>query len=467
MRVCHWTLGLKHPHPRLEYPKGPIAMNETRIPRRQFLVHTAAVAVAAPAILRAETRRQEFHVACVGANGMGWSDILNVGSHGKVKFVGFCDIDSSRFDKVNKAHPGVPQFADYRRMLAELGKNIDAVVVSTPDHMHAPIAMEAMNLGKHVYCQKPLAHTVWEIRQMRLQAEKAGVTTQMGNQIHSRAEYRGAVRMIHDGAIGKVKEVHSWVNVHGRQYCNRTDRPAESPVPKNVEWNLWIGVAPMRPYAADAYHPFRWRDWQDFGSGALGDFGCHILDPVFGALGLTAPLRIRAENDGTTAEVWPGPQTVTFEFPGTPRTAKETIQVIWRDGGLKPPRELAQLPEGVDLPASGSLLIGEEGVMVLPHVGPPVLYPQQKFADFLVAEIPSANHWHVWLDAAMAGEKTSDGFHYAGPLAETAQLGNVAARLPGRELEWDATRLLFTNSPAANQLLRKEYREDFAVESAG
>ena len=258
-------------------------MTQPRIPRRRFLTKSAVAAsalLAAPAIVRAATLQQTLHVAAIGVNGMGWSDLSNIGSHASVKFVGFCDIDKSRFDKADKAFPDVPHFADYRQLLADNGGKIDAVIVSTPDHMHAPIAMAAMRLGKHVYCQKPLTHTVWEARQMRLLAEQKKLTTQMGNQIHSNAEYRMGVKLIQDGAIGKVREVHSWVGVQGRQYCNRTDRPADAPVPEGVDWDLWLGPAPFRDYEPDTYHPFKWRDWQDFGGGGLGDFGCHILDPI-------------------------------------------------------------------------------------------------------------------------------------------------------------------------------------------
>ena len=224
-------------------------------------------------------------------------------------------------------------------------------------------------------------------------------------------------------------------------------------------------LAQIRQLCADVYHPFKWRDWQDFGSGALGDFGCHILDPVFGALGISAPVSIQAMNDGTTSEVWPGPETVTFEFPGTERTADSLIKVIWRDGGLMPPRELAQLPDGVDLPGAGSIFIGENGVMVLPHVGKPSLYPQSKFADFVMPVVAGTSHWHDWVDAAIAGKKTTDGFDYAGPLSETVQLGNIAARLPGQRLEWDTTTLKFTNNDTANALLTKNYRKGFEVEA--
>ena len=443
-------------------------MTQTKIRRRGFLAKSAAAATAtfaAPAFVRAATLEKELHVAAVGVNGMGWADLSSVGSHAKVKFVGFCDIDAGRFDKVDAQFPGVKHFADYRILLTELADKVDAVIVSTPDHMHAPVAMMAMKMGKHVYCQKPLTHTVWESRQMSLLAAKMGVTTQMGNQIHSAAEYRLGVKLIKDGAIGKIKEVHSWVGVQGRTHNGRTDRPPAAPVPAGVDWDLWLGAAPERPFAAEVYHPFKWRDWQDFGSGALGDFGCHILDPVFTALGITSPVSIMAENEGTTSEVWPGPETVTYEFPGNDRTAGATLKVIWRDGGLKPPRELGQLPDGVELPAAGSIFIGEGGVMVLPHVGKPALYPQAKFADYKLPEVAGTSHWHDWVDASLAGSKTTDGFDYAGPLSETVQLGNIAARLPGVKLDWDAAGMKVTNNEAANKMLTKSYRKGFEVEA--
>lgn len=443
-------------------------MQKNKTGRRSFLVQSSAVAVSAalaPKILNAQTRKQELNVACIGVNGMGWADLSNIGSHAKVKFVGFCDIDSSRFDQADKAFPGVAHFADYREMLTTLGNKIDAVMVSIPDHMHAPAAMMAMEMGKHIYCQKPLTHTVWESRQMRLLAQKKNLTTQMGNQIHSAAEYRLGVRLIHDGAIGKVREVHSWVGVKGRQYNNRTDRPSEAPVPANVSWDLWVGAAQMRPFAPDVYHPFKWRDWQDFGSGALGDFGCHLLDPVFGALELTAPTSVIASHEGTNNEVWPGPETVTYTFPATKRTTANSIKVVWRDGGLKPPRDLAQLPDGVELPPNGSIFIGEGGVMLLPHVGAPQLYKGNKPLEYKMPEVKGTSHWHDWVDAVVDGKKTTDGFDFAGPISETVQLGNVAAKLQGKELVWDAAQLKVTNLPEANPLLTKKYRAGFEVKA--
>lgn len=443
-------------------------MAQRALDRRTFLKAASALgaaAIGAPAVIAAENLKSELHVAAIGANGMGWADLSQVGSHSKVKFVGFCDVDTTRFDKVDKQFPGTPHFADYREMIEQLGDKLDAVIVSTPDHMHAPAAMFAMNRGKHCYCQKPLTHTVWEARQMRLLAEKKNLITQMGNQIHSNLEYRLGTRLLKEGAIGKVKEVHSWVGVKGQQYYAGTKRPAQADVPASLNWNLWIGAAPERPYAPDVYHPFKWRDWQDFGSGALGDFGCHILDPVFTALELTAPTSILAEHQGFNPELWPGPETVTYVFPATKFTSGDSIKVIWRDGGMKPPRELAQLPDGVDLPGGGSLFIGEGGTMILPHVGMPQLYPKDKFAEFKKPDEKGLNHWHVWVDGVLSNTKTSDGFHYAGPLTETVQLGNIAALHPGKKLEWDAKSLKIANLPEANKLLTKTYRDGFKVEA--
>ncbi|MBU6238685.1 MAG: Gfo/Idh/MocA family oxidoreductase [Planctomycetes bacterium] len=445
-------------------------MNHRRaFDRRTFVAQTitaGTVACVAPGILHGSNRVKELHVAAVGCNGMGWSDLSSVGSHTSVKFVGFCDIDENRFDQVDKGFPGVKHYSDYREMLSELGDRVDAVIVSTPDHMHAPVAMMAMGMGKHIYCQKPLTHTVWEARQMRLLATKKNLTTQMGNQIHSANEYRGGVRMIQEGKERgrKVVEVHSWVGVQGRQYCKRTDRPAEASPPANVHWDLWLGAAPWRPFAPDVYHPFKWRDWQDFGSGALGDFACHILDPVFTALQLTAPTSIVAQNEGTTREVWPGPEKITFTFPGTQYTSGKELKVVWYDGGLKPSADFVKLPEGKELPGAGSLFVCENGdMMVLPHVGAAQWHRNR---EVLKQDIPmglGTNHWHDWVNAVLEGKKTTDGFEYAGPLTEAVQLGNIATRLPGATLKWDAVAFQLEGHADAQGMLTKSYTKGFEV----
>ena len=221
-----------------------------RVTRRSFLQHSAlaGAALAFPAVLRSASPNSRVQVAAIGVDGQGYSDLHNVAGHAKAKFVGFCDVDLNRFARADKAVPGVPHFQDFRVMLEKLSNTVDAVIVSTPDHMHALIAIEAMKRGKHVYCQKPLAHNVWESRQMRLWAEKKNLVTQMGNHIHSAVEYRMSARLLREGAIGKVKEVYSWVGVTGNERTRLLEPPAPGPVPTGFDWNLWIGCAPMRPY---------------------------------------------------------------------------------------------------------------------------------------------------------------------------------------------------------------------------
>ncbi len=455
--------------------------------RRTFLKQTAlatgAAAVGFPAVLRAASPNSRVQIAQVGVDGQGYSDLHNLAAHAKVGFAGFCDVDRKRFARADARVPGVPHFQDFRAMFEQLGDKFDAVSIAIPDHLHALVAIEAMKRGKHVYCQKPLAQTVWESRQMRLWAEKKNVATQMGNHIHSAVEYRLGTRLLRDGAIGKVKEVYSWVAVSGNERTRLLEPTPPGPVPDNLDWNLWIGGAPMRPFAPGIYHPYAWRDWQDFGGGAIGDFACHILDPVFTALDLRAPLTIGADNSGINRQIWPTVEMVRYVFPGTAFTAGPTLNVTWSDGGLRPDRKLAQLPAELDLPRSGSLFLGEKGNMVLPHVGGPRLYPVENFKEFaLPKDIKGLNHYHRWVDAILDGTKTSDGFDYAGWLSEAAQLGNVATRVVRRPvnsrgrltvepeelnvIEWDAENLRIKNNPVADALLTRAYRPGWEVPPA-
>lgn len=443
----------------------------TSINRRNFLKKTGASGVAitlagVPALLRGQNLNSKLQFAGIGTNGKGWSDIKEMAAHPAVQIVAFADVDLSRTDKVKRLAPEAPLFQDYRKMFAELGDKIDAVTVSTPDHMHAYISLDAMRQGKHVYCQKPLARTVWEARQMRKQAAKSKVITRMGNQIHSNTAYRTAAKLIQDGAIGKVKEVHSWVPHTGHGYSGYLDRPVESvPVPASLNWDLWLGVAPMRPYAGDrVYCPFTWRDWQDFGSGALGDFGCHLLDPVFTALNInSAPKTIKNENTGINDEVWPASQTIHYLFPGTEYTAGDTLKITWYDGGRRPNPKLAKLSGEQTLPRAGSILVGEKGSMILPHYSAPILNPMSKYADFKVEPVESLNHYHGWVDGCLSGKQPSDGFEYGGNLTEAVQLGNVAAHFSNEELQWDAEKFEITNKKEANPYLTREYREGWEI----
>lgn len=435
--------------------------------RRTFLKASASAVLGFPAVVRSQSPNSNLQIVGVGCDGKGFSDLAEVGSHARAKYVGFCDVDASRFAKIDQKFPGVPHYADYRAMFAKLGAGFDAVVVSTPDHMHAAIAMEAMRLGKHVYCQKPLTHTVWEARQLRLQAAKSKVRTQMGNQIHSASEYRTGVKLLRDGVIGKILAVHSWQRNNGNGYTKLTAPPVSGPVPENLNWDLWLGVAPEREYAPDVYHPFKWRDWQEFGGGTMGDFGCHILDPVFTALELGAPTIIRAENEGLNPHTWPSAETVHYTFPGTRFTGGPSLPVTWYDGGRLPDIALAQLPPGKELVKAGSLFIGEGGVLIQPHVGMPQVYPSAKFESFQIEKQPAANHYHAWVEAALNGTETSDNFAYAGPLTEAVLLGNVATRFPGVALEWDSAAMRLPSKPEAERLLRRQYRKGWEIQPAG
>ncbi|MEY4033009.1 MAG: hypothetical protein RL492_203 [Verrucomicrobiota bacterium] len=456
--------------------------------RRRFLGQMALASLAFPAVVRARNLNSKLQVVSVGCDGKGLDDIQEIGSHPRLKFVGFCEVDAHRTARALQRFPGTPTFADFREMYAQLGDGFDAAVVSTPDHMHALPALRAMRLGKHVYLQKPLAHSVAEARLLRLTAERTGVRTQMGNQIHSHMAYRTAVKLIRDGAIGKVLGVHSWLSNEGNGYTKRTTLPPTGPVPAGLSWDLWLGGAPARPYAPEVYHPFNWRDWIDFGNGTLGDFGCHLLDPVFNALQLTAPLSVQAECVGVNAQTWAKAETVTFTFPGTAQTAQPTIPVTWYDGGRQPDLALARMPLGRKLPTNGSLFIGEKGTMVLPHVAPPSLYPEETFGVNLspgeqarrarrltdgekddrkvapITYVDSRNHYHDWVDAALGGPETTANFAYAGPLTEAVLLGTIAARCPGEKLVWDAPAMRIPNHATAQAMLSLQYRSGWEIQ---
>lgn len=436
-----------------------------RTSRRQFLkqVAVAGTALSLPAISYARVlgANEKLRLASIGCGGKGWSDLTATAASPHVQVVALCNIDESKehLGLAAAEYPSAKKYTDWRKLLDE-SKEIDAVIVSTPDHMHAPISLPAMQLGKHVQCQKPLTHTVQEARQMRAAAKRYNVVTQMGNQIQSHEAYRTAVKLVHDGVIGKVKEVHSWQS--GKMgWILVDDRPAGSePIPETIHWNEWLGVAPERPYISKIYHSFNWRAWQDFSNGQLGDFGCHILDPVFMALKLTAPLTIKAEAAPINREIWAKWSTVSYEFPGTELTAGPTIKVTWYDGeGKFPSREAIGLPAKYELPGSGSVLIGEKGSLVIPHVANPKLFPEEKFADFKIQVVPSVDHYTSWADACRGEGKTTSHFDYAGPLTETVLLGTIGVRLPGTVLAWNSEKMQITGSPHAQGMLTKSYRD--------
>ncbi|MDC0265996.1 Gfo/Idh/MocA family oxidoreductase [Mariniblastus sp.] len=403
---------------------------------------------------------EKFRTAHIGVGGMGGADLGSIASHPQVEVAALVDVDANTLKGASQKHPGAETFADYREMLSKLGDKIDGVVISTPDHTHAPAAMSALNLNKPVYCQKPLTHEVFEARKLREVAEQKNLVTQMGIQVHSSAPYRRAVEMIQSGVIGKVSEVHAWSNKNwgydGGPFPKRAGGP-----PAQLDWDLWLGVTATRPYCDNVYHPGSWRKMIDFGTGTLGDMGVHIFDTPYAALKLTAPKWAKTTCRKPTGVGHPEKNIVEYEFPGTAYTT-DSMTWKWYDGSYAPPQEL-ELPQGLKLPGQGALFIGENGQMLLPHVGEAQLFPQQQFKDYQRPDIGSNNHYHQWVDACLGNGQTSADFGYAGPLTEALLLGVVANRFPGETLNWDAENLKVTNLDAANQLIKRNYRKGFEV----
>ena len=441
----------------------------SRSTRRDFLKHSvvagASAAFTAASWNRVYGANEKLNLASVGPGGKGWSDLVETAKSPHVNVVALCDIDESakHLGQAADKFPAAKKFFDYRKLLDDANaKLFDAVLVSTPDHMHAPISLPAMQLGKHVHCQKPLTHTVHEARQMRLAAKTYNVVTQMGNQIQSYSEYRTAVKLVHDGAIGKVKEVFSWQS-GAMGWMLADDRPAgEDPIPSTVHWDEWIGVAQPRPFKNSIYHSFNWRAWQDFSNGQLGDFGCHILDPVFMALKLSSPLSVFGDAPPLNKEVWTKWSKVMYEFPGTELTAGKTVNVTWFDGdGHKPANDLVGVPAGFQLPGSGSVIVGEKGSLLIPHIAPPKLFPEEKFADFKIEKVPARDHYVTWADACRGEGHTTSLFDYSAVLTEAVLLGTIAIRVPAQTLRWNAVDGTIANNPKANGLLTKPYRKGF------
>lgn len=446
--------------------------------RRRFLRNTLAISaspIAFPHIARSASPNSKLQYASIGVAGMqGGSDLDNIASHPRVEVVALCDIDAGHLAQAAQKFPNARRYTDWREMLDAEGDKVDAVNVTIPDHMHAPVSYTAMQKGKHVYCQKPLTHDVFEARQLRLAAEKAGVVTQMGNQIQSAIEYRSAVALIQAGVIGKVSEIHAWCSA----VYTGSGRPAKpDPVPDGLSWEKWLGSAPERPYAGGVYHPVQWRCWQDFGGGCMGDFGCHILDTPFKACELTQPISVKAlavnpewaDSEAARSENWPAWEVIEFVLPGTRFTAGDRLKITWYDGVKQPPADL--FPFGDDeeksIPGSGALFIGEGGVLLLPHVGGPRLLPRERNRGIERPKLEPRNHYHHWVDACLGGEEPTSNFTYAGNLAEAVLLGTVACRFPGQELAWDAAGLRVTNVEAANRFLRRTYRDGWSVPGLG
>ena len=435
--------------------------------RRRFLTGLGTLALGAPFVarsLRAASVSGRVRHASFGLSGMAWADLSALSTHAAVDVVAGCDVDDAATAKFREKFPMARIYRDYRELL-EKEKDLQSVNVSTPDHMHAPMGLACLERGVHVYGQKPLAHDLREARRLTELAAARGLQTQMGIQIHSGAEYRTAVRWIQEGAIGKVREVHTWSD---KKWGDNGAMPAGGdPVPAGFDWNLWLGVCAERPFIGGRwYHPGQWRKRLDFGTGTFGDMGCHIFDPVFKALALSAPLSVVSEGAAPSVHSWATDARVRYVFPGTPFTEGGTVSVTWYDGAQLPPAEVLALARqgsqadgkpGVE-PKQGSIFIGTDGVMVLPHIAMPRIVGGSGAGSKREAE-GGANHWHLFVDAVLGGKACSAGFGYAGPLTEAVLLGGVATRFPGKKLEWKAASQSFPGSPEADRFVGREYRK--------
>jgi len=405
----------------------------------------------------------KLNIAGIGVGGRGASDIKEVSSE---NIVALCDVDMKNAAGTIKAHPDAKIYRDFREMLEKEQKNIDAVVIGAPDHIHAPAAIMAMKMGKHVYVEKPMAHTIYEARRMAQVAKETGVVTQMGNQGHAGEGLRLYWEFIHDGAIGKVSEVHVWSDRAGTPerawWPQGVDRPqGTEPIPETLDWDHWLGPARWRPYHS-AYVPFKWRGWWDYGCGAIGDMAVHNADPAFFALELGAPTAVQAETSPVNDETLPVWNIITLEFPA--KGDRPAVKMIWYDGAKLPPAP-AEL-EGRKLGDNGILFVGDKGKLLGgSHAGAPRLIPESRQKEYgrPPKTLPrSPGHHREWIEACKAGkpEDAKSGFWYAGPFVEALLIGNLAVRLQKR-VEWDCEKMRSPNCPEADNYVTKFYRAGY------
>lgn len=425
-------------------------------------------AALAPSFLGKLNAEGRLRTAHIGLGGMGMADLDAISSHALVDVVALCDVDSEALAKAKALHPNAKTYADYRVLLKEMEDEIDAVVVSTPDHTHAPASLMAMKMDKPVYCQKPLTHHVSEAREMKKMAEKKNLVTQMGIQVHSFYDYKLATLLIQSGIIGKVHTVRAW---SPKNWGFDGPEPTGSdPVPATLDWDLWQGTASERPFKEGYYHPGNWRKIMDYGCGTLGDMGVHIFDTPYNALELDVPETIINECRQPTGFGFPENNTVTYEFPGTKQTA-EKLKWVWYDGnGAPASHEDLILPNGDELPDQGAMFIGEEGRLLLPHFQQlPRKIVDGKYVEMDIEsfnlgkpvkdyDAESKKHYHQFVDACMGKDECSAPFSYAGRLTETILLGVIAGRFPNQTLHWDSKKAKFSEKEA-NQYLKGKYRK--------
>ncbi len=433
--------------------------------RRQIIKAAAgsvSIATLAPSMVFGAQRNtaKNFRIAAIGFGGRGKADLKEMQSHPNFEITAACDVDKSLHNIVDEMGTDIKKFQDYRLLFKNSTDDFDAVVIATPDHMHAPIALMAMEHDKHVYLQKPLAHDIAECRLLAEQAaKKPNLKTQMGIQIHAHPAYRTAVAWIQSGLIGTVKDVHSW---SGKGWGGEMKGKSPTPPPAHLDWDLYCGVSEKLPYVEGWYHRNNWRKWLAFGTGTQGDMGCHIVDPVFTALEIKEPTQCTSLGPGPFKDNFALLSHVVYTFRGTRYTTNE-LNLTWYNGSLRPSR-VDGIPAKVDLPSQGSVFIGTEGSLILPHIGNPQVYhadgtPMKK----LPQTVQKGNHFHQWIDAAQGKiESTGAPFQYAGPLTEAVLMGTVINRWPTETFDWDAAACKFKGDSQAvkeaNALLAPAYR---------
>jgi predicted dehydrogenase len=437
-------------------------MTTAHISRRDALKRFAAAGFAIPFVYRhhlGATPSETLSHASFGANGMAWGDIQSLTASRNLNLVAVAEVDLARTAEVRRRFPNVRVYQDWRQLL-DRERTLDSANISTPDHMHAPITMRLMQRGVHVYTQKPLTQTIYEARQLRQEARRRRLITQMGIQIHSHPVHRTVVQIIQDGAIGRVREVHSWSN---KRWGDRNPRPdRRDPVPAQLSWEGWLGVAAERPFIRNYYHPSEWRKRLDFGTGTFGDMGCHILDPVFTSLALTFPRSVRAEAGAPNAYSWGLDARVRYIFPGTRHTA-ETLTLYWYDGSSQPPAAVREQLGRHSLSDQGSIYIGANGVLYSRYIDTPLLLPEANFRTFRMPQVGGQDHYRQFVEACQGNGLTSAPFDYSGPLTESVLLGCLSTRFVNTTLEWDAENLRVTNVADANRFVRRQYRRGWEV----
>lgn len=446
--------------------------------RRQFLGSAFAASMAVTIVPRHvlggvgfTAPSEQVRLAGIGAGGMGGGDINQHTKNGAA-LIAVADVDEQRASGTFNKFPNAKRYKDFRELLDKEEKNIDAVTVGTPDHIHALAAMKALRMGKHVYCQKPLTHTIFEARSLAKVAAEMGVATQMGNQGHGSEGARLTVEWIRAGVIGEVREVHCWSDRSGGWWPQGIEKPTTAmEVPSTLDWDLWLGPAPQRDFHSD-YVPFKWRGWWDFGTGALGDMGCHIIDHPVWALDLGAPLTVEArhtiqgsrKDNKLNFETYPISSLVHYTFAA--RDTMPAVSMTWYDGGLMPPTPTEMKP-GESLPTNGVLYVGTKGKMYHgSHGGTPHLLPHELHEEAVNVEqtIPrSRGHYEEWYEACKGIGNTVCGFDYAGPMTETVLLGVLALRKPNTVLEWNSERMEVPNAPELNEFVHKPYRKGWEL----